>query len=340
MPEQIDDSFLRPNQTQAAPRSPLVSVIIPAFNAAGYVGAALQSVFAQSFTDFEVILVNDGSPDTERLEQAIRPYLSRITYLKQENRGPSAARNLGIRGARGEWLAFLDSDDAWLPHYLAGQFEFLRSDPALDMVYCDATLEGDSGAAGKTFMQLCPSTGPVTFESLLIEKAQVLTSATVVRARNVTSAGLFDEQLRCAEDHDLWLRVSHAGGKIAYQRQALLRRNLHPDSQGSPPGSLLASEIQSLRKLDRDLDLNPSARALLAKRLRKIQADLAVIEGKAFLLAGEPEKARESLRRAHALAPAAKLRAVLGGLRIAPRLTVWVACFWLRRKTQSLGKTV
>ena len=338
MPEQIDASFLRPNQPQPAQRSPLVSVIIPAFNAAGYVVAALESVFAQSFTDFEIVLVNDGSADTEPLEQAIRPYLSRITYLKQENRGPSAARNLGIRQARGEWLAFLDSDDAWLPHYLAEQLEFLRSDPALDMVYCDATLEGDSRVAGKTFMQLCPSTGPVTFESLLIEKTQVLTSATVVRTRNVTSAGLFDEQLRCAEDHDLWLRVSHAGGKIAYRRQVLLRRNLRPDSQGSAPGSLLAGEVQSLGKLVRDLELNPSARALLAKRLRKIQADLATIEGKAFLLAGKPEKACESLSRAHALAPAPKLRAVLVGLRIAPRFTIWGAGFWLRRKTQAPGK--
>src|SRR5258708_1303431 len=98
----------------------------------------------------------------------------------------------------------------------------------------------------------------------------------------------------------------HPGGKIAYQRQALLRRNLRPDSQGSPPGSLLAGEIQSLRKLDRDLELNPSARSLLAKRLQKIQADLAVIEGKAFLLAGEPEEARASPRPAQALSPAAK----------------------------------
>src|SRR5258708_10814151 len=287
MPEQIDDSFLRPNQTQAAPRSPLVSVIIPCFNAAGYVLAALESLFAQSFTDFEVILVNDGSPDTEPLLRTIQPYLSRITYLTQENRGPSAARNLAIRQARGEWLAFLDTDDAWLPHYLAEQIEFLRTDPALDMVYCDATLEGDSRAAGKTFMQLCPSTGPVTFENLLIERTQVLTSATVVRKRNVTAAGLFDEQLRCAEDHDLWLRISHAGGKIAYQRPALLRRNLRPDSQGSPPGSLLAGEIQSLGKLDRDLDVNPSARAVLAKRVLKIHAYLPVLVIKSFFMLGD-----------------------------------------------------
>lgn len=334
MPEQIDASCPRPNQPQPAQRSPLVSVIIPVFNAAGYVAAALESVFAQSFTDYEVILANDGSSDTERLEQAIQPYVSQITYLTQENRGPSAARNLGIRHARGEWLAFLDSDDAWLPHYLAEQLRFLRSDPALDMVYCDATLEGDTDAAGKTFMQLCPSTGPVTFDSLLVGQTQFITSGTVVRRRKVMAAGLFDEEILCSEDHDLWLRVIHDGGKAAYHYQALLRRNVRPDSQGSAPGGLLAGETQSLRKLDRDLDLSPRTRALLVERLRTIQAAIALIEGKAFLLAGEPDKAYESLSLTNALGPTTKLRAVLVGLRIAPRLTVLGARLWRRRKSR------
>src|SRR5579863_1508330 len=316
------------------PMSPEVSVIIPAYSTADHIAAALKSVFAQTFSNFEVILVNDGSPDTPELEQAIQPYLSRITYLKQENGGPSSARNFGIRQARGDWLAFLDSDDAWLPQYLAEQIRFLSSDAALDMAYCDATLEGDPQFKGKTFMQLCPSIGPVTFESILMERTQVLTSATVVRRRNVVDSGLFDEELRCAEDHDLWLRISHAGGKIAYQRSALLVRNLRPNSQGAATEGLLAGELRSLRKLDRELDLNPSTRALLLDRLQKIQAELALIEGKAFLLAGEPDKAYLSLSRAHALVPTAKLRAVLGGLRVAPRLIVLGTRLW-RRKTQS-----
>lgn len=334
MPEQID-SPPQLNEPELAERSPLVSVIIPAFNAAGFIAATLESVLAQSFTDYELILINDGSPDTQRLQQAIQPYTSRLTYLAQENRGPSAARNLGIRHARGEWLAFLDSDDAWLPTYLAEQLKFLSSDPALDMVYCDATLhvEGDADAADKTFMQLCPSVGAVTFESLLVEQTQVITSGTVVRRRMVTAAGLFDEEIRWSEDHDLWLRITHRGGRIAYQRQALLRRTVRSDSQGSAPGSLLAGEIQSLGKLDRELDLSSRTRAVLAERLRKIQAALAVIEGKAFLLAGEPDKAYESLSGANAIVPATKLRAMLVGLRIAPGLTVSGARFWRRWKS-------
>jgi cellulose synthase/poly-beta-1,6-N-acetylglucosamine synthase-like glycosyltransferase len=331
MPEQTD----RGKQAQPAP---LVSVIIPAFNAADHVGAALKSVFAQSFIDYEVILVNDGSPDTERLEQAIQPYILQITYLKQANRGPSGARNLGIRHARGEWIAFLDSDDAWLPQYLAEQFRFLRSDPALDMVYCDATLEGESGDAGKTFMQVCPSIGPVTFESVLVEQTQVLTSGTVVRRRSVAGVGFFDEDLRWSEDHDLWLRVIHVGGKVAYQRQSLLRRNVRPGSQGSAPGALYDGEMQSLKKLERTLDLPPHTRGLLAQRLRTIRAALALIEGKQLLLAGEPDKAYEALSRACDLAPTSKLRGALIGLRIAPGLTARGVRLWNRVQSRQIRK--
>src|ERR671939_2007579 len=97
---------------------PAVSVIIPAYNAAAHIGAALDSVFAQTFTDYEVIVVNDGSPDTPELERALDAYAGRLLYVRQENRGPSGARNAGIRRARGEYVALLDSDDLWLPAYL------------------------------------------------------------------------------------------------------------------------------------------------------------------------------------------------------------------------------
>ena len=108
-----------------------VSVIIPAYNTAAYITETLDSVFAQTFKDFEVIVVNDGSPDTEDLERVLQPYRARIVYVKQENRGVSGARNAGILRARGEFLAFLDSDDVWLPDYLAEQMKFLEAHPHL-----------------------------------------------------------------------------------------------------------------------------------------------------------------------------------------------------------------
>ena len=98
--------FLSPDISRTGARvplesaAPLVSIVIPAYNVAPYIGETLESVFAQTFDDFEVIIVNDGSPDTDEFERAIQPYRERIVYLKQENRGASAARNTGLRAAR------------------------------------------------------------------------------------------------------------------------------------------------------------------------------------------------------------------------------------------------
>jgi glycosyltransferase involved in cell wall biosynthesis len=82
--------------------------------------------FRATFTDYEVIIVNDGSPDTEDLERALEPFRDRIRYFKQRNRGAGAARNVGLRAARGEFVAFLDADDLWLPNYLDEQMRFIQ----------------------------------------------------------------------------------------------------------------------------------------------------------------------------------------------------------------------
>jgi glycosyltransferase involved in cell wall biosynthesis len=320
------------NTAQPSTALPIVSVVIPAFKAASHIRMALDSVFAQAYTDFEVIVVNDGSPDTEQMEQAIASYLPRILYLKQENRGPSAARNTAIRHARGEFVAFLDSDDSWLPSYLAKQLGLLRTSHDVDMVYCDALLEGDTDDNGKSFMQLYPSIGAVTFESVLIEQTQIVTSGTVVRRQKILEAGLFDEDIHYAEDHDLWLRLLYAGGKVQYQREVLLRRRVRSDSHGSAPGMLLAGTIQSLTKLDRDLDLSEAMHALIAKRLQAVRGSLALIEGKELLLAGEREKSLEMLKRSQELSPSFATCAILIGLRIAPGFTIRSARFWRNRK--------
>src|ERR1700737_3179413 len=112
--------------------TPLVSVIIPTYNTAAFIAEALGSVFAQSFKELEVIVINDGSPDVDELERAITPYRENILYLKQQNCGLAGARNTGIRHARGEFLAFLDSDDCWLPDYLASQLKLFEETSSLD----------------------------------------------------------------------------------------------------------------------------------------------------------------------------------------------------------------
>ena len=186
--------------------SPLVSVIIPAYDVADFIGEALDSVFAQTFTDYEVIVINDGSPDTPKLEQALAPYMSRIVYLKQENRGVSAARNSGISAARGSLIAFLDGDDVWLPNYLEVQVKRIQADPTIDVLYPNVLMFGGSSESGEEFMTICPSSGEVTFERLLLQECNV-SNCSIARKETLVRAGMFDESLRSVEDFDLWLRV-------------------------------------------------------------------------------------------------------------------------------------
>src|SRR5882757_10706658 len=129
----------------AASNAPKVSVIIPSYKTATLIARCLDTVMAQTFQDFEAIVVNDGSPDTPELEKVLQPYMERIVYIVQPNKRAAGARNTAIQRARGEFLAFLDSDDTWLPDHLASQMQLVDVDPSLDLVYSNALMVGDPG---------------------------------------------------------------------------------------------------------------------------------------------------------------------------------------------------
>src|ERR1700733_4802273 len=201
--------------------TPKVSVIIPSYKTAHFISACLDSVFAQTYQDFEAIVVNDGSPDTAELEKVLAPYLERhsdrIVYLKQENKRAAGARNNAIRNARGEFVAFLDSDDTWMPDHLASQMKLFADDPSLDLVYCDGILMLDAGE--RKFMDKNPSSGEATFEALIVERCQIPISTVVARKRTIVDAGLFDETLPRCDDYDMWVRSAFIGAKIGYTRK-------------------------------------------------------------------------------------------------------------------------
>src|SRR5260221_1258720 len=160
-----------------------VSVIIPAFGARAGIADALASVFAQTFTDFDVVVVDDGSPDAVELEAAIAPFHSRIQFMVQANRGVGAARNVAIRASSGRLIAFLDADDRWLPTFLARQVALLESNRRVALVYCDVRFSGDTPLAGRTFMATSPSEGEVTLVSLIRQRCNIALSTVVARRR-------------------------------------------------------------------------------------------------------------------------------------------------------------
>ena len=308
-------------------RDPKVSVIIPAYNTASLIGACLDSVFSQTYRDFEVIVVNDGSPDTPQLETVLQPYLARIVYIKQANKRAAGARNTAIARARGEWLAFLDSDDAWLSHHLAAQMKLLANDANLDFVYCNGFRIGDQ----REFMDICPSHGPATFAALIEERCHIPVSTVVVRKSSLVKAGLFDEQLSQCDDYDMWVRTAFHGAKIGYSRQVQARLN------GGRPGSLSQSSSRMaeaylgiLDKVAETLPLESSDRNVVEKRTQEIRGHYLVEQGKLLLGQKQFKKAMEHFSEANSLLHKPKLSLVMFGLKVAPRATGRMFSLWNR----------
>ena len=310
---------------------PKVSIIMPSYNTASLIGEALDSVFAQTYRDFEVIVVNDGSPDTPELERVLLPYQDRIVYLKQENRRACGARNNGISHAKGEYLAFLDSDDSWAPGYLQSQIEQLEADPSLDMVYCDCLIYGDGPDVGKTFMQGCPSTGQVTFDSVLTEQCQIPISGTVVRRQAVVNAGPFDERLAMCDDYEMWLRLAYRGARISYHPDVLSRIRIgRASSLSSSKSKMVAAYVRILSNVNAEWNLSVEQQALLTEKLREQQSLLALELGKELLSKGEFGEARIQLEKANSHLRRGKLTLTLFGLRFAPALTALTVRKWER----------
>jgi hypothetical protein len=291
----------------------------------------LDSVFAQSWLDFEAIVVNDGSPDTPELERVLGPYRERIVYVRQENRGLSGARNSGIRLARGEYLAFLDSDDCWPPEYLSTQMQLFRDNPSLDLVYADATLFGSGPMPRKTFMQT--SSPPTTLDDLLSEGGQILPSGTLVKKHAIVEAGLFDETLRRCEDLDMWLRLAKRGTKIAFQGNLLFLRRVQGSSLTSDEEKMVSSLIRVLTKVDRT-QLSARGLASLDKQLTQARGELGFRQWRKHLVEGNAAAAKEDLTAAHAFYRSPKFAVVLLGLRLAPRATIWGARTFLRKRVR------
>ncbi len=306
-------------------QEPLVSVIIPAYNAAVFIGETLTSVFDQTYSNYEVIVVNDGSADMDELEKVLAPFRDRLIYLEQENKGPSAARNNAIGKARGEFVAFLDSDDTWLPNYLEEQIKLIRSEPASDMVYSDALLFGDGPLSGRRFMECAPSVGPVTFESLLLYQTSVITSGTVVRRQSVIDAGLFDERFIRCEDFDLWIRLAHRGARIGFQEQVLARHRTHGASLAANEIAMVESQIEVLKKAKQTLPLAESEHELVDRQLENCIAQIDRERGKQYLANRDYDEAAASFTRANSFYKSRKLQLVIWGLRSAPRIVRYLA---------------
>lgn len=297
---------------------PKVSVIIPAYKVAEYIGEALESVKAQKYRDYEIIVVNDGSPDTVGFERAIRSHMQDIVYIKQPNLGAGAARNTAIRQSRGEIIAFLDGDDIWLPDFLASQVAFLGK--GFDMVYCDAQQFGMRSALRKTFMESAPSVGDVTVESLLDYRCNVITSGTVAQKTAIVAAGLFEHERARAHDFHLWVRIAKKGFKIGYQEKVLLKYRVHLDGLSGDSVSRVEREIDVFRRVTNSIELSAEENAIVERRVNLLQGDLHVEYGKSYLLNEDFANAAKAFSEANIYRRSWKLKGISLLARFAPKV--------------------
>ena len=301
--------------------TPRVSVIIPAYNIAAFVKETLDSVFAQVYNNFEVILVNDGSKDTAELETALAPYFDRLVYAEQENLGASQARNTAICLARGEYLAFLDGDDVWLPEFLLSQVEYLERH-ALDMVYCDAELFGEPLFEGNRYTKTSPSRGQVTTESLISADCNVITSGTMLKKDWLVRHNLFDTELSRMQDFDLWYRLAKNGAAIGYQTDVLVKYRVRADSLSGTNVERSQRNIRALNVIREKYGLSDGERKVWDAQMLVYEAEYELEQGKFDLTRGRFAEAQAHIARANRYFRKPKLFLLMTLLKIAPRTTL------------------
>ena len=183
---------------------PKVSVIIPVYNGAAYVGETIESVLAQTWCDWELIVVDDGS--TDDTPAVVAKFGNVLRYIRQENRGPAAARNTGIQAAQGEFIALLDADDLWQPDFLATLVPALESDPSLAGVYSGTQFVDANGLPlPQASIKVVPAE---QLYDALVDGGFFAADSVLIRKTCFDHLGLFDEQLQACEDWDMWLRIS------------------------------------------------------------------------------------------------------------------------------------
>ena len=300
----------------ASPPQPLISVVIPAYKAASRIRETLDSVFAQTYPYFEVVLVNDGSPDTEALELAIRGYDERLTYIRHENRGPSGARNTAIRAARGKYIACLDSDDIFKADHLARLATFIE-EKGLDLVYSDCDITRNGVHLGRAFERE-PQSPPVTFEKLLAENCCIATSAMMASRQAMIDAGLFDERYRRCEDFDLWLRMSFRGAKMDLVREVGVEHRLLSDGLAADLYLLKLGRIEVYKKMLTTLPLSPEQKRLVQKLIARTEGLSEMDLLKRYIREGRYSEARDAAGKAAALLQDWKSRGAALAVHIAP----------------------
>lgn len=298
-----------------------VSVVVPCYQAAGFLADALDSVLAQRPLPREVLVVDDGSPDGAALAAVVRRYGDApipVRLIKEPHRGLAATRNAGIAAAGGEWVAFLDADDCWLPDFLAPQMALLR-DRQADLAYCDALFFGGSDKDGGTVMTWFPSEEPVTLEALLAGTCVPVMSTIVARREAVRRVGGFDVDVAFGEDFELWVRMAADGARFAFSRDVRARRRIHADNMSHDTVNMSRGQTAVIERHASRMDPDHPLADAVRKRLRRLEREIHLARARQALASGDRKAARRALWHAWRHGGSAKHAVGAVALTVAPK---------------------
>lgn len=261
--------------------APTISVVIPTYNRLAYLREALASVLAQTRPADEILVVDDGS--TDGTEEALRAMPAPVRYFRQQNAGPAAARNHGLSEARGDWIAFLDSDDLWVPEKLAAQLEFLEQHPGVDFLFAHMVNFGPHGEdPGPEILDpavnaYCRANAANLTEFLdcLLQVNPVPTSTVIFRRTKMQQVGCLREDIGYADDYQWWLRWALAA-RCGFLDRVLEKRRLHGSNIIGDRRRMMGSVLAVLDDLaSRRQTLNPAQQVGLDAALNRERYRLA-----------------------------------------------------------------
>ena len=226
---------------------PLITVVITCYNIHQYIADAICSVLDQSYRNYEIIIVDDGSTDETR--DVIVPFLTKhIRCLAKENGGPSSARNMGIAHAKGDLIAFLDGDDIWEPGKLTCQVDALLNNPNAGMVFSDfSTFDGSGLFVSCKNRSMFRNLEPLAYRYLVSRNNFIYPTTVIVRKACFEQCGVFDETLRGPEDWDMWLRISRHFNIIGLHAP-LARIRQHSSNISMNVSAMLENERRAIEK--------------------------------------------------------------------------------------------
>ena len=255
---------------------PQVSIITPLYNGERYIAEAIESALKQTFDDFELLIVNDGSTDSSR--EIVEHYLDdpRVRYFEKENGGVASARNFALQKAKGEWIGFLDQDDMWLPHKLEQQIDYINKNPEISLLHSPQIYVDSDGCTihhyPKDFVKKISG---FCFKELF-EGNKIAVLSVLVKKESLDQIGGFSVENSRADDYQVWLEISYCS-QLGFTEDALVKYRVHDSNESH---NHLKMELAELGVINHFLNKYPAAKKsignhLINKRLYFLHTEIA-----------------------------------------------------------------